>query len=91
MAYYFGNAVSDIKNIKGKKDGHLDLASLPAFAKKKITYKDKATGKVVTEDGRDLGAMVSMLTKAVQELDERIGELERVRFETERAGNENNL
>ena len=53
MAYYFGNAVSDIKKIKGKDDGHLDLASLPSFARVK-TKDDK--GKEV--DGRDLGAMI---------------------------------
>ena len=74
MAYYFGNAVSDIKKIKGKDDGHLDLASLPSFARVK-TKDDK--GKEV--DGRDLGAMISILTKAVQELDERLDKLEKKR------------
>jgi hypothetical protein len=75
MAYYFGDALSDIRKIKGKKDGHLDMSTLPAFARKTITRKDK-DGKKITEDCRDIGAMVSMLTKAVQELTERIEVLE---------------
>lgn len=75
MAYYFGDALSDIRKIKGKKDGHLDMTTLPVFAKKTIKHKDK-TGKEVVEDVRDIGAMVSMLTKAVQELTERIEVLE---------------
>lgn len=75
MAYYFGDALSDIRKIKGKKDGHLDMTTLPAFARKTITRKDK-DGKKITEDCRDIGAMVSILTKAVQELTERIEVLE---------------
>lgn len=75
MAYYFGDALSEIKKIKGKRDGHLDLSSLPAFARTTITRKDK-DGKEIVEDGRDIGAMVSILTKAVQELTERIEVLE---------------
>lgn len=74
MAYYFGDALSDIKKIKGK-DGHLDMSSLPVFARKTITRKDK-DGKEIVEEGRDIGAMVSILTKAVQELDDRLIKLE---------------
>ena len=70
MAYFFGDALSEIRKIKGKKDGHLDMSTLPAFARKTIKRKDE-TGKEVVEDVRDLGAMISILTKAIQELDER--------------------
>ena len=83
MAYYFGNALSDIKGIKGTADGHLDMSSLPAFARKIIKKpppmssipKDKKgmpdmskAPPPTEEEGRDLGAMISILTKAVQEL-----------------------
>ena len=83
MAYYFGNALSDIKGIKGTADGHLDMSSLPAFARKIIKKpppmssipKDKKgmpdmskAPPPTDEEGRDIGAMVSILTKAVQEL-----------------------
>lgn len=64
MAHYFGDALSEIKKIKGKDDGHLDMKTLPAFA-------------TAPNGGRDIGAMVSMLTVAVQQLAERIEKLEK--------------
>ena len=76
MAYYFGDALSDIKKIRGKPDGHLDMSSLPPYARKTVSCKDNKTGKIVVEEGRDIGAMISILTKAVQELDERIDKIE---------------
>ena len=79
MAYYFGDALSDIKKIRGKSDGHLDMSSLPSYARKRVELKDKKTGKIVVEEGRDLGAMVSILTKAVQELNERLERIENER------------
>jgi len=79
MAYYFGNALSDIKKIRGKPDGHLDMSSLPSYARKTVSRKDNKTGKIVVEEGRDLGAMVSILTKAVQELNERLDRIENER------------
>ena len=96
--YYFGDALRDIKGIKGQEDGHLDFNTLPAFAKKErriniyrkeiviikgvgedagseaVEIKTK-TGEV-TEPVRDLGAMVSILTVAVQQLLLRIEKLE---------------
>jgi hypothetical protein len=78
MAYYFGDALSDIRKIKGKPDGHLDMSSLPSYARKIIERKDKKTGKTIVEEGRDLGAMISILTKAVQELDARLDKLEAI-------------
>jgi hypothetical protein len=82
MAYYFGDAISDIKKIKGKPDGHLDMSSLPSYVRKTVERKDKKTGKTIVEEGRDLGAMISILTKAVQELDERLEKIENVRIKT---------
>ena len=89
MAYYFGNAVSDIRKIKGKSDGHLDISSLPVEARKTIRRQRRdekgqalldAEKKpvMVEETGRDIGMMVSVLTKAIQELDARIDKLEAV-------------
>jgi hypothetical protein len=84
--YYFGDALTEIKKIKGLPDGHLDYSTLPPFARKTIVLKedrgekDKDDKPVLTEtceDGRDLGAMISMLTVAVQQLTERVEKLEK--------------
>lgn len=87
MDYYFGKSLSDIKNIKVKADGHLDMLSLPVEARKLIQMplRDK-NGQVildtekkpiiVEENVRDLGMMVSIITKAIQELDARLDKLE---------------
>ncbi len=72
---YQGNALDDVKKIKNDKNGNIDHSTLPAFARKKITSKDKK-GKGSEADGRDIGAMISILTKAVQEIDERIEKIE---------------
>lgn len=68
---YQGNALDDVKKIKNDKKGNIDHATLPSVARKPI--KD---GDGRESDGRDLGAMVSLLTKAVQELTERLETLE---------------
>lgn len=110
MAYYFGDALTELKKIKGKDDGHLDFSTLPAFAKvereviikpaveakeaivavkgKKATETEEAVVAVVAQPAvkakpavtekqqeRDLGAMISMLTVAVQQLDEKLNDL----------------
>lgn len=75
MAHYFGDAVNEIKQIKGKEDGHLDFATMPTFAKCKC--KKSVDGLVIEEDARDLGAMVTMLVVAVQQLTARIEQLEK--------------
>lgn len=79
--FYDGDALKEIKKIRGK-NGKLDHKTLPPFARKTIVMpaeKDEK-GKVVrgerSEDGRDLGAMISMLTVAVQQLTDRIEKLE---------------
>jgi hypothetical protein len=83
---YDGDALDDIAKIKADAHGDIDHSTLPAIARKKIkhfesTYETQTvdgkeqqvcTSNVeVEEDGRDLGAMVSVLTVAVQQLTER--------------------
>lgn len=64
--YYDGDAVKEISAIKGMSDELgsqvIDHATLPKFVQK--------------NGERDLGAMISMLTKAVQQLSERLDKLE---------------
>ena len=74
-AYTGKNAVAELKLVRNDKNGNIDHSTLPAFARKKITLKDKKS-KESEADGRDLGAMISILTKAVQELDERLEKIE---------------
>ena len=74
-SYTGKSAVAELKLVKNDKNGNIDHSTLPAFARKKITSKDKK-GKESEADGRDIGAMISILTKAVQELDERIEKIE---------------
>lgn len=90
--FYSGDALSEIVKIKGK-NGEIDHSTLPAFASrtvKKAIYqevdgidgkgrprKDKVKIGEEDEPGRDLGAMISILTVAVQQLVERIEKLEK--------------
>jgi hypothetical protein len=87
--FYDGDALKEIKAIKGTTKGEIDHATLPSFARKTktITYRKSSTRDVEkgteeveyetkTEEVRDLGAMVSILTKAVQQLTKRIEKLE---------------
>lgn len=64
--YYDGDALSEIKNIKGK-DGEIEHYTLPPFARTFISRTD-TLGVETIEEGRDLGAMVSILTKGMQQL-----------------------
>lgn len=80
--YYEGDALSEIMKIRGK-DGKIDHSTLPDFAHVQHIRKDDK-GKEYIEDGRDLGAMISILTVAVQQLKnenenfkKRMGELEK--------------
>jgi hypothetical protein len=84
MAYYVGDAISEIKKIKALPDGHLDFTTLPEFAKRRFLadngQKDKHGKAVMVEtrpEERDLGAMISMLTVAVQQLNERLEKVEK--------------
>lgn len=113
--FYQGDALSEINKIKADKDGELDHATLPAFARKRAVMgerKEKVsvpvkqddafekgnlkpdvqldwkTGTFFKEeeitieeelhpDGRNIGAMVSLLTRAVQQLSERLEAIEK--------------
>jgi hypothetical protein len=59
---YSGNALKDLAGVRAK-DGEVDHDTLPEFAKS-------------DDGGRDLGAMISILTVAVQQLAERLDKLE---------------
>jgi len=78
---YDGDALSEIKRIKNK-DGELDHDTLPEFVKKeiKLTRVKEGGGREVKEvivtQGRDIGAMVTMLTVAIQQLLDRLEKLE---------------
>ena len=75
--FYEGDALTEIKKIKGKSNSkykgvkEIDHSTLPSFVRRQHVEPDKS----VTEE-RDLGAMISVLTVAVQQLTERIEELE---------------
>jgi len=70
--FYSGDAISEIMKIKGK-NGEIDHTTLPKFVQKKI----KKEGTKEEQNERDIGAMLSMLTVAVQQLTTRIESLER--------------
>ena len=69
-----GDALDSIKRIKGEKKerGLIDHSTLPAFARVRV----KGTKQSEEYDGRDIGAMVSVLTVGIQQLVERVEELE---------------
>lgn len=69
--HFEGDALTELRGVKGNNRGGIDHSSLPAFARKTIKRRDKPT-----EEGRDIGAMVSILTVAVQQLDARLDALE---------------
>jgi len=72
--FYEGDALTEIAQIKGK-EGKIDHATLPAFARVTETVTD-LSGVARVEERRDIGAMVSMLTVAVQQLEARNAALE---------------
>jgi hypothetical protein len=79
-----GDAISEIMAIKSTSDGEVDHSTLPAFVRRKIRiparsyFDDNGVEHIETEevDGRDLSAMVSLLTTAVQQLAKRLSSLE---------------
>ncbi len=80
--FYEGDAIEEIKKISGI-DGKIDHDSLPEFVKvKKIRTKSikDEDGEIeeieIEEDGRDLGASISVLTVAIQQIALRLEELE---------------
>ena len=71
--HYDGDGLAALRGVRGKK-GEIDHSTLPAFARRQVRTKD---GK--TEEGRDLGAMISILVAAVGQLERRIEALEGAR------------
>jgi hypothetical protein len=89
--YYNGDALLEIKKIKGK-DGLIDHSTLPDFARTKLkvahaknikAYDMKSKSKQISfseeveEEGRDLGAMISIITVGIQQLTQRVEALEK--------------
>lgn len=77
--HYDGDALAELRGIRGKtrtvrgkQIKEIDHSTLPAFARVAL---ERGAGKQ-PEEGRDLGAMISMLTVAVQQLDARLDALE---------------
>jgi hypothetical protein len=69
-----GDALEALSTVKNDNNKNIDHTTLPVEAQKKITKrvrvgKGKRT-KVVVEEGRDLGMMISILTKGIQQLTE---------------------
>lgn len=84
--FYEGNAIEDLKKIKGK-NGQIDHDSLPDFMKKivknkkpNIKGKKILSTKVKEEIGRDLGGSISVLIKAVLELSSEIDTLKQLKI-----------
>jgi hypothetical protein len=82
--FYEGDALAEIKRISGK-DGQLDHSTLPEFAKKDINVPNPTSVSILSkgqeveyikEPGRDIGAMVSVLTVGMQQLLSRVEILE---------------
>jgi hypothetical protein len=72
--FYNGDALREIKKISGK-GGLIDHATLPDFVKVKRIDKKGEKDEII-HDERNLGAMVSVLTVATQQLLERIEKLD---------------
>ena len=69
--FYEGDALSEIKNIKSK-NGNIDHKSLPKFTQ---SIKTDLDGNETIE--RDLGATISMLTVAVQQLSNEVDKIKK--------------
>lgn len=65
---YAGDALAELKNVVNDAQGRISHKTLPAPARAKLT--DPATGQEI--EGRSIGGMVSVLTKAVQQLTEKL-------------------
>lgn len=69
--FYDGDALEELSMVKGDGEGGIDHSSLPEFAQKKVINQRNKGLQSNEETGRDLGAMISILTKAVQQLIEK--------------------
>jgi hypothetical protein len=65
---YEGNALADLKYVTNDNRGKINHKTLPKFAQ--AIFKDPKTGQET--EGRNIGNMVSILTKAVQQLTEKL-------------------
>jgi hypothetical protein len=79
--YYEGDALAELRLIKGK-DGKIDHDTLPAFTRRQTTVKQLKIDKSgeyedVPAPGRDIGATVSMLVVAIQQLADRLDQLQK--------------
>lgn len=83
--HYTGEAVKELRGIKGKKENGKDVIdhdTLPSFMRRDFKHADKKNkkGRVIsqgeTEPGRDIGGSISVLIKAIQELDSRLDAIE---------------
>jgi hypothetical protein len=71
--YSSGDALKELQKIKGK-NGKIDHASLPDFARMIQKHQDKKKGTVI-DTTRDLGATITMLTVAIQQLSAQVDSL----------------
>lgn len=84
--YKGASAVAELRGVRNNEKGNIDHATLPLSARKKVKLHRKLDDEVrkgedaefekEEVDGRSIGTMVSILTKAIQELDERLDKLE---------------
>lgn len=79
--HFDGDALGELLAVKGKpkrgsqQETEIDHSTLPSFARKQVM--NRHTKEV--HDERDIGAMISMLTVAVQQLNERLEAVEGVK------------
>ena len=70
---YFGDALDELRWTSGSRSKGIDHSSIPKFAQKKVLATrllEDGSKEEYEEEARDLGAMVSVLTRAVQQLTE---------------------
>ncbi len=70
---YEGNALTDLKYVTNDDQGKINHKTLPKFAQ--AIFKDPKTGQEIEGqeiEGRNIGNMVSILVKAIQELTEEL-------------------
>ena len=68
--HFDGDGLAALRGVRGKR-GEIDHASLPAFARRQVRAADGTL-----EEGRDLGAMISILVAAVGQLESRLAAME---------------
>ena len=68
--HFAGDGLAALRGVRGK-GGEIDHTTLPGFARRQVRTRE---GK--QEEGRDLGAMISILVAAVGQLEARLRALE---------------